>query len=258
MPAKLKLITIPVSHYSEKVRWALDYLEIPFQESPHTPPFHRQATGKYGGSSTPVLVTDLGKSFTDSTESLRYLDTLHPGKLYPPELEIQALTLELEQLFNQTLGPNTRRWGYSYILTPQLIRPKWTVGVPIWEKLLFPIIFPKMRAIIVETMKITDTSATESYLEIDRVFNRVNEVLSDGRKYLLGDQFSAIDITFAALAAPMIQPDEHPIPPSSLELLPTQMQVIIQTVRATSAGAFGLRLYRENRSAKISQPINLN
>lgn len=257
MPAKFKLITIPVSHYSEKVRWALDYLEIPFQESPHTPPFHRQATGKYGGSSTPVLVTDLGKSFTDSTEILRYLDTLHPGKLYPPEPEIQALTLELEKLFNQRLGTNTRRWGYSYILTPQLIKPKWTVGVPIWEKLLFPIIFPKMRSIIVETMKISETSATESYLKIDRVFNRVNEVLSDGRKYLLGDQFSAIDITFAALAVPVLQPPEHPIP-SSLDLLPPQMQVIIQTARATPAGEFGLRLYRENRSAKISQPINSN
>ena len=250
MTSKFKLITIPISHYCEKVRWALDYLEIPFQEFPHTPPFHRQATQKYGGASTPVLVTDIGNIFTDSTEILRYLDTLHPGKLYPPVPEIQKLALELEQLFNQRLGINTRRWGYSYILTPQLIRPKWTVGVPIWEKLLFPIIFPKVRSIIVETMKITETSATESYLEIDRVFSRVNEVLSDGRKYLLGDQFSAIDITFASLAAPIIQPPEHPIPPSPLDLLPTQMQVCIQQAQATPAGEFGLRLYRENRNIK--------
>jgi hypothetical protein len=40
MSGKFRLITISVSHYSEKARWALEYLEIPFQELPYMPPFH--------------------------------------------------------------------------------------------------------------------------------------------------------------------------------------------------------------------------
>ena len=254
-----KLITIPVSHYCEKVRWALEYLDISFQELPHSPPFHRQATKKYGGISTPVLVTDMDNVWTDSTDILRYLETLHPEKLYPIAPELQPLILELEQLFNQKLGVNTRRWGYSYILTPELVRAKWTAGVPFWEKLLFPIVFPKVRSIIVESMKITDTSAAESLAEIDLVFNRVSEVLSDGRKYLLGDSFSAIDITFAALSAPILQPAEHPILRSPLDSLPAQMQADIHRISTTPAGEFGLRLYRENRQMKSisSSPTNL-
>ncbi len=246
MPTNFRLITIPVSHYSEKVRWALDYLQIPFQELPHMPPFHRRATKKYGGTTVPVLVTDLNVA-TDSTDILRYLDALYPEKLYPAQPELQALSMELETLFNLKLGVHTRRWGYSYALTPQLIYPRWTLGIPIWEKLLFPVIFPIVQSKVRDLLDLTATSAAESYREIEIVFDRVSEFLSDGRKYLLGDQFSAIDITFAALAAPIIQPPEHHISPSPLELLPAQMQTDIRNCQVTPAGKFGLRLYRENR-----------
>ena len=246
MSTNFRLITIPVSHYVEKVRWALDYLKIPFQESPQMPPFHRVAIKKYGGTTVPVLV---GNSIvkTDSTDILRYLDTLAPGKLYPIDPEVQELNTELETLFNLTLGVSTRRWGYSHVLTGELLYPRWTLGVPLWQKLLFPLIFPKIEPIIRENFKITATSAAESYQEIIGVFDRVNQVLADGRKYLLGDQFSAIDSTFAALAVPILQPLEQYTPSTPLDLLPAQMQADIHNCRSTPAGEFGLRLYRENR-----------
>jgi glutathione S-transferase len=246
MPTKFRLITIPVSHYSEKVRWGLEYLQIPYQELPQMPPFHRGATKKYGGTLVPVLVTDTIVK-TDSTDILRYLDTLDPGKLYPTNPELQALSTELETLFNLTLGVNTRRWGYSYILTRELLYPRWTFGVPFWQKLLFPVIFPRVESIVRDNFDITATSAAESYQEIMGVFDRVTEILADGRKYLLGDRFSAIDITFAALAAPIIQPPEQHISPPPLDSLPPQMQTDIRNCRATPAGEFGLRLYREHR-----------
>jgi glutathione S-transferase len=246
MPTKFRLITIPVSHYSEKVRWGLEYLQIPYQELPQMPPFHRGATKKYGGTLVPVLVTDTIVK-TDSTDILRYLDTLDPGNLYPTNPELQALSTELETLFNLTLGVNTRRWGYSYILTRELLYPRWTFGVPFWQKLLFPVIFPRVESIVRDNFDITATSAAESYQEIMGVFDRVTEILADGRKYLLGDRFSAIDITFAALAAPIIQPPEQHISPPPLDSLPPQMQTDIRNCRATPAGEFGLRLYREHR-----------
>jgi glutathione S-transferase len=246
MSTNFRLITIPVSHYSEKARWALDYLQVPYQELAHMPPFHRGATKKYGGTTVPVLVTDTGVA-TDSTDILRYLDRLYPEKLYPIDPQLQLLSVELETLFNNTLGVHTRRWGYSYILMPKLLYPKWTLGVPVWEKLLFPAIFPRVGKIVRSRFDITETSAAESYREIEIVFDRVDGLLADGRKYLLGDRFSAIDLTFAALAAPILQPPEHYIKPEPLDLLPTQMQTDIRNAQATPAGKFGLRLYREHR-----------
>ena len=251
MPTNFKLITIPVSHYSEKARWALEYLQIPFQELAHMPPFHRNATKKYGGTSVPVLVTDTGAA-TDSTDILRYLDRLYPEKLYPSDPKLQLLGTELEILFNGTLGVQTRRWGYSYILTPKLLYPRWTLGVPLWEKLLFPVIFPRVEKIVRSSFDITETSAAESARAIEIVFDRVDGLLADGRKYLLGDRFSAIDITFAALAAPILQPPEHRIAPTPLGALPTQMQADILTAQATPAGKFGLSLYREHRDRSRS------
>ena len=246
MSTNFRLITIPVSHYVEKVRWALDYLKIPFRESPQMPPFHRGAVQKYGVTTVPVLVGDSIVK-TDSTDILRYLDTLYPGKLYPADPELQELSTELETLLNLTLGESTRRWGYSHVLTRELLYPRWTLGVPFWQKLLFPLIFPKIEPILRESFNITPTSAAESYQEIIRVFDRVSELLSDGRKYLLGDRFSAIDITFAALAVPILQPPEQYTPSTSLDLLPAQMQADIRNCRSTPAGEFGLRLYREHR-----------
>jgi glutathione S-transferase len=246
MPTKFRLITIPVSHYVEKVRWALDYLQIPFQELAHMPPFHLGATKKYGGQTVPVLITD-SIAIVDSTDILRYLDTLDPGKLYPVEPGLQELTIELETLFNLTLGVHTRRWGYSHICTPELIYPRWTFGVPFWEKLLFPIVFPKVVPILRKQLDLTEKSAAQSYREIERVFDRVNQILADGRRYLIGDRFSAIDITFAALAVPILQPLEQQIAPPSLESFPAQMQTDIRNCRNTPAGELGLRLYRENR-----------
>ncbi len=246
MSTHFRLITIPVSHYCEKVRWALEYLQIPFQEFAHMPPFHQIAVKKYGGTTLPILVTDT-QTIRDSTEILRYLDTLQPGKLYPSDPELQALMTELETLFNENLGVNTRRWGYSAILTPDLIYPRWTQGIPVWQKLLFPIIFPQVKLLLQKRFQITETSMREAYREIEGVFDRVSQILDDGRKYLLGDQFSAIDLTFAALAAPILQPLEHHIPPSPIEVAPIQIQDNIRACRATRAGEFGLRLYREYR-----------
>ena len=55
----LRLITIPISHYCEKARWALDRAGIAYREERHVQLVHRVAARRAGGGSTvPVLVTD--------------------------------------------------------------------------------------------------------------------------------------------------------------------------------------------------------
>jgi hypothetical protein len=43
------LITIPLSHYCEKVRWALDRVALPYREEPHAPLLHWLATKRNEG-----------------------------------------------------------------------------------------------------------------------------------------------------------------------------------------------------------------
>ena len=56
-----RLITIPISHYCEKARWALERAEIPYREEPHLQAIHWAHVWRAGrGRTAPVLVTEDG------------------------------------------------------------------------------------------------------------------------------------------------------------------------------------------------------
>jgi glutathione S-transferase len=67
-----RLITIALSHYCEKARWALDWLKIPYIEESHIPLIHRFYTRPHGGRSVPVLITQTG-AFVDSKDIISIL-----------------------------------------------------------------------------------------------------------------------------------------------------------------------------------------
>lgn len=247
-----RLITIPISHYCEKVRWALDRLNIPYIEEGHAPLFHRLATSPRGGSSVPLLVTEAG-TFTDSTDILHYLDGLATSetKLYPADPQLCREVEKLEDLFDTQLGTSIRSWIYFYVLdNRQLIRQLWSEGVPAVEQTLLPLILPLGCSVIRRTYNITAESGANSYNKIKHIFETVNEQLADGRSYLVGDTFSAADLTFACLAAPLLRPNEHPVKSTQLDELPEEMVAIMNQLQETPAGVYGLRLFREERYQK--------
>ncbi|BAY46912.1 hypothetical protein SAMD00079811_45280 [Scytonema sp. HK-05] len=246
----LRLITIPISHYCEKARWALTKVKLPYVEEPHMPPFHRLATGRVGGKLTPVLISETS-AFTDSTDILRYLNEIAPdnAKLYPINPELRQQVEKLEDLFDDQLGSATRHWGYFYVIDDyKFMQRRWCQSVPFIEGALFPVVFPWMRSVVRRGFNITPESAAQAYEQIKSIFDQVSELLSDGRTYLVGDSFSAADITFAALAAPAVLPPEHPMKPVSLQELPPKMASEISAFRETPAGAYVLRLYRHRHN----------
>lgn len=270
----VRLIVIPVSHYCEKVRWALTRAQIPFIEERHMPPFHRLATGRIckqldpvvteterrmspfnrfisqrvGGQSVPVLVTQT-EVITDSEDILRYVDAIAPGeaKLYPTDPDQRKKVEKFVKLFDSVLAPAVRQWFYFYLFNQaQLIQPLWCQGVPWFERLLFPIVFRWMRSNVFQMYAINSNSATAAYDRIYEIFETIESELADGRSYLVGDSFSAADLTFATLAAAVVMPAGYGVTLPVLSKLPSQMAINIQAFRETIAGKFILRLY-ENR-----------
>ncbi len=70
-----RLITIPISHYCEKARWALGRAEVDYVEEPHLQVFHVVASRRAGGAgTTPVLVTADAGVLGDSADILAYAD----------------------------------------------------------------------------------------------------------------------------------------------------------------------------------------
>lgn len=245
-----RLITIAVSHYCEKVRWALDWVNISYIEEIHVPLLHRLATRQHGGTSVPVLVTDTN-TFTDSTDILHHLNTIAPeGRhLYPTNPELRQDVEQLEELFDTQLGVSIRRWAYSYRLDDTQMIRLWGKGTPRFEQVGLAIAFPLMRHVVQRVYNVTASSAASSLAEIKQVFEIVNQQLADNRSYLVGGKFSAADLTFAALAAPALRPPEHPIISSQSHEINSEMAAVIQELRATPAGAYALRLYKQRHSS---------
>jgi glutathione S-transferase len=245
-----RLITISISHYCEKARWALDLLAIPYIEERHVPLIHRLATSRSGGGTTvPVLVTETGV-FGDSTDILNYLDTLAPAtkKLYPADAQLRGEVEKLEDLFDTQLGPSTRVWFYFYMLdNREMMLKLFCAGVEPVEQELFAIVFPSIQAAMRHWMNITAESATAAQDTIKRIFEEVSGMLADGRTYLVGDSLSAADLTFACLSAPAVWASEYGAWLPEFSEIPGEMQAVIEELRETPAGKYALRLFREER-----------
>lgn len=245
------LITMPHSHYSEKARWALDRLSLPYREEPHVPLLHRLATTRNGGRSVPVLVHGAGR-FTDSTDILIHADSVcGGGLLYPRDSALRNEVEALEARFDEELGPHARRWAYAQLLTERrLLRQAMSRGVPRFEAGLLPFIMPGVVRLVRAGLKITPESAYRSIGRVHGVFKDVSERLDDGRRFLVGDRFTAADLTFAALAAPVLFPAGYRAAYPALDEVPAAMHDEVLRLRDTDAGQFALRLFSQERDRR--------
>jgi len=246
--ASATLITIPLSHYCEKARWALDRVALPYREEPHAPLLHRLATKRNDGGTVPVLVHE-SRRLIDSTDILVYADTACGGDLlYPRDAALRREVDELEERFDTQLGPHTRRWAYAQALAlGKELRALWSRDVPRLEASLLPVIAPLVRRLVRTGYRITPESAERSLERVREVFREVDQRLSDGRQFLAGDRFTAADLTFASLAAPVLLPAECRAVQPTLDSLPSSMQDEILRLRGTGAGQFALRMFARER-----------
>jgi glutathione S-transferase len=97
-------------------------------------------------------------------------------------------------------------------------------------------------------------SAAAALNRIHGVFDYIAERLADGRSFLLGERFTAADLTFAALSAPMLLPTRYgsPLPPP--EAMPDVSAQEVRRLRSHPAGAFVDRLYQEQRGRPERAP----
>ena len=71
-----RLLTIPISHFCEKARWALERAGLAYREERHVQGIHSFAARRAGGGSTvPVLVTPAG-AIGESREIVEWVDDM--------------------------------------------------------------------------------------------------------------------------------------------------------------------------------------
>jgi glutathione S-transferase len=218
---------IPISHYSEKARWALDYKRLP----------HRRR-GVFGGVhmlaallltrgehfTFPILVVD-GEAIGDSTQIIAELERRRPDPpLYPDDPVERRRALDLEDHFDEELGPHIRLLGWHEIardperlaelsgrFLPPAVRgdPKAAVAAG-----RYAAAFTSLRY-GVKSEEAAERARQKVVAALDRL-----EAELDGREYLAGDRFSIADLTAAALFYPLVLPPEGPSlgdPPEAFE-----------------------------------------
>ena len=245
-----RLVTIPISHFCEKARWALDRSGVEYVEQRHLQLVHVVAARRAGGGRTvPVFVTAAGEVLADSTDILRWADTRTPvaSQLYP-DGPLGAEAAALEEWLDQGLGPAGRLWLYHETLpVVRQLQPWALAGVPAWERVAFKVTSPLVGVAIRRYLGVNADTSRAALDLVNGVFEDIAGRLSDGRPFLLGDRFTAADLTFAALAAPVLVPERYgsPLPPPSL--LPSAAAEEVGRLRGHPAGRFADRLYREER-----------
>ena len=244
------LITIPISHFCEKARWALDRAGIAFEERPHVQVIHRRAARRAGGEKTvPVLVRS-GTVLTDSAQIVDFADSRAPAdrRLYPIAASAADRIRDFERELDEGLGPEGRLWMYNAMRGQRTLVTRYNLtGVPAWERRAFPLFYPLMSRVIDRVLGVSDEAAVRAEQTVRTCFDRVAERLADGRRYLMGDRFTAADLTFSALSAAVLVPPEYGVPLPQPDELPEPMAAVVNELRAHPAGQHALRMYREER-----------
>jgi glutathione S-transferase len=251
----LRLITIPISHYCEKARWALDRAGLEYREERHVQVIHRVAARRAGGGLTvPVLVTPK-HVLRESEEILVWVDARTPAesRLFPDQHDDRADVERLCRRFDAGLGPHGRRLIYVHMLAePKLMLHYNNQGVPRWEDRALRHGWPLLTGVICRVLEIRPGVEVEDEAAVWREFDFVGELLADGRPYLCGERFSAADLTFAALSAPVTAPPSYGTALPGIESLPPRTAELVARARSHPAGRHALAMFAAHRRERVA------
>lgn len=207
---------IDVSHYSEKARWTLAWKGIEHRRRAPVPGAHMVVAAwlTRGGQVTfPVLEID-GRRIGDSTAIIAALEELHPDPpLYPADPELRRRALELEDYFDEELGPHVRQLAWHELRND---RERFTAlmeeTAPRPLRRLPGAAAAYARVFTALRFRAGDTERAElGRAKVLAALDRLEEELGD-RDYLVGDGFTVADLTAASLFYPLVLPEEGPLP----------------------------------------------
>jgi glutathione S-transferase len=207
---------IELSHFSEKARWALAFKGVEHRRRAPVPGMHipialylTRGTHK----TFPIIQFD-GQTVADSTDVIAALEDRYPEPpLYPADPEQRRRALELEDYFDEELGPHVRRLGFHELgKDPERMKALMAQTAPgPLTKLAGP---TAAYARTYTNLRFGAGDAEAAALARTRIvaaLDRLEEELG-GNEYLVGDTFTVADLTAASLFNPIALPDEGPLP----------------------------------------------
>jgi glutathione S-transferase len=210
------LYIFAISHFCEKVRWALDYLNIEYRLQHLSPITYGKFVRGLGVADTSLPVLTAGSLILQG--SSRIIDWAEaqsrPGKR---SLEVDNITdvssaHEIEQRLDDVAGVHVRRFYYADALLnqPQKVRPIFCANLTWHEQIMLRLAWGKICKYMIRGLDLGVEQGRESRLLIETELDWLDGLLADGRAFLLGEHFSRVDVAAASLLSPLVLPPEHP------------------------------------------------
>jgi len=206
----IRLYQLHWSHYVEKVQWALDYKNIAWEPVNVNAFTKAEMRGLGCASLVPAIVdTSTAAAISDSSPIIRYLDAYYPDTpvLIPKDPAQAELTWRWMLWLDSELGTCARRLGYTQVIMecPQLLAQLFLPGIaggfmarPGIDRLSSAV----LGMVLMQRFRFHRNRA-------DRVFERLTTLLApivrrlQQSAWLVGDSFSAADLTLASLLRPL-------------------------------------------------------
>ena len=247
---------IELSHYNEKVRWALDFKGVAHERRAPVPGLH----GGYAavltrGRSRRFPVLDLaGRRIGDSTAIIAALEERHPEPpLYPEDPADRARALELEDFFDEQLAPQLRAFAWFYILQDssavvESLMPR--AGGR--RRGVMHAVAPVMGVAMRRDYGITEASAQQARRDVVAAMDRLEAELGPSG-YLVGDGFSVADLTAASLFTPALLPPERQYPPG---IVVEPMRELGDELGARPGGAWVTEMFARHRGVSAEVAVS--
>lgn len=214
---------LPMSHYSEKVRWALDHKAVKHERRAPIGGYHIAVAlvlTKGRHYTLPVIELE-GRHIGDSTAIIAALEQRYPDPpLYPADPDERRRALELEDWFDEHLGPAIRRFVFHALRSDR----------DAFDELAsrqVPKPFRRYRRLAgaygraftgARFQAVSERRAGEALQQTLAALAHLEAELGAG-EYLVGGRFTVADLTAAALFYPLVLPPGGPLhldPPAPL------------------------------------------
>jgi len=220
-----KLFVFPISHFSEKARWAWEISGQPFQLEILRPGFHYEVIRCLAPeSSVPVLQLNSETSIQGSSKILDQVEELVFGAK-STESERQK-----EAELDNSLGKGLQTILYSFILEEPEIVGKLFSSNPIPKDALgeIPENFDFLAVALRRRYRISTKNVDSAKESFSKSIQELGQIYQE-REYFSGGRFGRVDLTVAALTGAILQPEHHPANPwfDSVSL-PESMQSFFQ------------------------------
>jgi glutathione S-transferase len=204
------------SHYVEKVRWALDHKNVEWSAVDVDPFTKRQMqhlqcklmldSGREMYSVPTIHDHATGSVIGDSSKILDYLERTYPTPaLYPLDATERNEVVRWTLWLDSTLGLAARRLGYTQIaveypaILASLFLPD-KVGAGAFKKSVGGSI---IAGVLSRRFRFQHNRTDRVFEELERCLLIAAQRVSSGR-YLVGERFTAADLTLAALSRPAL------------------------------------------------------